>query len=167
MDGAAVALVIAVVIFVTVRRAAEWTKYRPIGGGTPSRSPSPRWGVRVWAWLRAHTRRDPDPDPEPDPPILTQEHEWGAIDYTESQGRRQVVREKRPTAARLVVPPAKPTPARKPGPPPPTALDNWVSESLRKGARYADVLREGRRLFGVSEATVKRSIRRARKEPPK
>jgi hypothetical protein len=45
---------------------------------------------------------------------------------------------------------------------PPRALDQWVSASLSRGARYKSVVAAGAQQFSVSEITVKRAISRVR-----
>jgi len=152
------ALAIPIAVFVTVRHYAEKRRTAPLPGN-PSRNHSPGWGVIAWRWLLSHIRRDPDPEPDPLTPTLTQEFDWGAVDYTESATKRQVVG-KAPEPPRPVVPPARPRPPM----PEPTRLEVWVAASLQNGARYRDILSEGMRTFGVSESTVKRAIRKAKKE---
>lgn len=154
----------AAAIFFTVRELIKWWQTRPARPEPKAGDPSPPLVARILAWLHAHMGRDREPEPEPDPPHLTTEYEWGAIDHTESQGHRQTLRDKRP---RPVVPPAKPQakhePAR-PGPRPPEKLDVWVAASLQNGANNATIRREGARIFGVSDSTVRRSIKRAIRE---
>lgn len=153
-------LLIPIAIFVTVRYYLDQRQLKPLSG-SPSRNHSPGWGVIAWRWVMAHIRRDPDPDPDPLTPVLTQDFEWGSVDYTESATKRQVVGNA-PEPPRPVVPPARPRPPA----PEPTRLDVWVAASLDNGARYRDILTEGMRTFGVSESTVKRSIRKAKKGKP-
>jgi hypothetical protein len=149
-------IVIPFAIFFTVRSWLRRRQLRPLVGN-PSRNPSPGRGVIAWEWLRAHIRRDPDPDPDPTP--LTHDFDWGSVDYTESAAKRQQVGT-RLVSSKPVVPPVRPRKVE----PKPKPLDVWVHESVTNGARYRDIISEGRRIFGVSESTVKRSIRTARKE---
>jgi hypothetical protein len=156
--------IVAAIIFFTVREGIRAWQTRPARPEPKAGDPSPSWGVRIVAWLRAHMERDREPEHEPDPPNLTQDHEWGSIDYTESHGRRHTVRDK--VLPRPVIPPAKPkalAPA-KPGPRPPEKLDVWVAASLDNGASQTQIRREGMSKFGVSDSTVRRSIKRALRE---
>lgn len=152
-------LLIPVAIFVTVRHYLERRRLKPLPGN-PSRDPSPGRGVIAWRWLVAHIRRDPDPDPDPDPAPVTLDFDWGGIDYTESVVKRQAIGPTRLVSSKPVVPPARPRTTEKQ----PSKLQVWVSASVANGAPYRDIINEGRRTFGVSESTVKRAIRTARKD---
>lgn len=124
---------------------------------------SPTLGVIVWEWVKHLLRRDPDPDPDPDT------DDGSGVEVTDSghllrqdperPGRWDVVGRLRgsPESPRVVVPPARVEPPREA-----SALEVWVTASLAGGAAYGTIVREGSRMFGTSESTVKRVIRGVR-----
>lgn len=126
----------------------RWRRYRrdnphsPIGAAT------------VWDWIKQQVSPDPDPDTDTEP------------DTTVPTATKRGYRLRQVSATTTVVdhiepgdelPPATPTSSRTE-----TQLHIWIRRSFEIGARYSDVVRDGRRLFGTSEASMKRAIRQVR-----
>lgn len=110
---------------------------------------SPTAGPLAVEGIKPQVSDGVDPvDPGGDPVV----REWGRIDYADG-------------SARVVLPARKPQVNGSPvGPDPVSAvvdLDTWVASRLGR-QRPADIIREAKRQFRRSEATVKRSIRRVR-----
>lgn len=134
------ALLAAWVVFALWARA--WHVYRRLADHSPTGV------VPLSVWVKALVRGGPDPAPDPDPEPSAG---YRLIDDEDSP-RTAVAWERSPEPE-----PAAPAPASAP-----SRLQRWVGASLDRGARPADIITQGRRLFGRSESTMKREIRRVR-----
>jgi hypothetical protein len=137
--GGPVAILTAVIVFVIFAQA--WHRWR-------RDHPSPTGGVTLWEWVKQQVIGDPDRDPDPDPDPGGGGGRYPRyIDVDENYTR--IVRD------------SKPAPIHPPDNPGRSEISRWVADSISNGARYTDIVNTGCRLFGVSEATMKREYRKA------
>lgn len=102
----------------------------------------------VLSWITLHVRRDTDPDTDTEPATGS------------GRGKRYVqetdtyTRIERVDLGKDPLPTATPTPRVGN-----SNLQLFIQRSYEQGARYSDIVRDGSRMFGKSEATIKRAIR--------
>lgn len=115
---------------------------------------SPITVALVLSWISLQASRDPDPDTDTEPAP------------TGKRGKRYVQVSDTETRIEYFdldkdsLPLAMPSQGRAE-----SQLHRWIRRSFEEGAKYSDVVRDGKRMFGKSEATIKRAINQVRKRP--
>ncbi len=128
-----------------------WMGYR-----RARRTHSPIDAALVLSWISLQVIGDTDPDPDTESAPEKRGPRW----LGRRLGRRHVDVDANTTKVEYFdleedeLPPATPQPNRGN-----SQLQIWIRRSFEEGARYSDVVRDGKRLFGKSEATIKRAIR--------
>jgi hypothetical protein len=115
--------------------------------------PSPGEGPPIGEWLKSLARRDPDTDTDPDP-----DTECAAGDDPrgiEGCDCARCVTWRGWTTGDGLPPAVAITKA-------PNELDAWINQALDDEVPYGDIVKQGVRVSGLGEATIKRAIRRVR-----
>lgn len=134
--GRLVALAIAIAVFwVGANLHQRWLAAR-------RDLPSPGERGQAVTRVKPQASEGSDPcDPSDDPAERVEQYEWGAV--SGSDNRVEVT-------------------IRRPGEASGQDLDGWIAGRLHSW-RPSKIIREGQRLFGLSESTMKRAIRRERR----
>ncbi len=112
----------------------------------------------ILSWLSVLPRRDLETETEPETDTETTGPRWRG----KKLGRRHVQVDERTTKIEYVdldkepIPPAEPTPKRE------SEFHKCIRDSPENEAAYSTIVRQGKRRFGVSRATVTRAIRQVR-----
>ncbi len=141
-----VALLLAWIVFATFARGRwRWRQLRKIDNHSPVN------GQLVWRWIKLLVKGDPDPGPDTEP------------DTEPRRGFRLREIDESNTVVEWVKPAADSLPLADPAPNKgPTELDTWIRRSFEEGASYGNVVRQGKQMFRISDASMKRAIKRVR-----